>query len=341
MTEQEIKDIRSKFFEQYMRPHMGDKPVAYFPVLHKRYLRNPLRLLLLKIAENNPHYNVIISTKRCNPCEEYKRAIGYHPDGGRSCYIFVNDKIILIDNFDQSYWKNCGVGRATRIHPLCIDACIKTQYCSRCYDGAPFPVYPFIYPSLNDYRQVDPIYPVYYDDKYNEQFLKCVRNNEFKHSIFMRWAHFDMRDEFTALCQSIPNSDVVCNNSMDVDEWMDNISQSKFSIAIRGNGKWSHRELEICSIGVPLFANDRGQRMWEPFLADVHYIDVNPQNFLEKFEYYSNHYDKALIIAERGKRYYEQHHKQKGVQKIFKEIIDTLCGVHPWDDEEKQKRHLL
>ncbi len=274
MNDQEIKQIRSKYFDQFIKPHLGEKPVVIFQDVDHSAMSNPLRVLTAKLAENNKDFNVLFpkDLEGHDACEEYARDIGYKGDRGKIAYIFVNDKIILIDNHDNCYWRHGAIFRLTQwINPLAVDACIKTQYSARCYEGVPFPVFPFIYPSINDYREIQSRYPVYYDAKYHEQFLECVKNNKFKYSIFMRWVCFPRRRKFTDVCKSIPDSDVACENFMKVEEYMDHISQSKFSIAARGNGKWSHRELEICSMGVPLFSEDREQKMWEPFLPDTHY----------------------------------------------------------------------
>jgi len=106
---------------------------------------------------------------------------------------------------------------------------------------------------------------------------------------------------------------------------MNEMSHAKFALAAKGNGKWSHREMEICSIGVPMLRALRGgERMWKPFEPDKHYISVNSKNLMKKFKYYTHHYDEALEIAERGREYYDRYHCQAGMQQIFREIVDDI-----------------
>ena len=91
--------------------------------------------------------------------------------------------------------------------------------------------------------------------------------------------------------------------------------------------KFSHREMEICSVGVPMFTEDRNQRMWRPFLANKHYIPVTPETFIDVFNYYDKHYDEALEIGRNGHDYFMQNHGQAGLQVIFKEIVDKIINL--------------
>ncbi len=307
------------------------RDIVVFPKIEGTRLANPLRILLLKIMTNNPYLEVMTPDNfdGVDVVRKYLNVLDYGGNRGRMSCIFVNDKVIWIDNFDQSYWKHCSIGRLLGRHGQVVDGCIKLQCAPGCYKGVPYPVYPFIYPGPNDYIQDKEKYPVTYSDSHYYEFRKCCEENSFDNTVFARWSNFGQRPKFTKLCKQIEGANV-SGEKMGWEEFIKNMSRSKFCIAARGNGKWSHREMEICSIGCPLLSTDNGGIMWKPFVAGKHYIEITLKNFLETFHYYDEHYDEALTIAARGKEYFDLYHRQPGVQLIFKEIVDTILGRRPW-----------
>jgi len=107
------------------------------------------------------------------------------------------------------------------------------------------------------------------------------------------------------------------------------MSTARFAISVKGGGQFSHREMEAAAIGVPLFYEDRGQRMLEPFLPGVHYILITPKTIQSQFNYYMEHYNEALAIGKRAREYYDKYVLQRGMQDAFKKIIDMiLLGEH-------------
>ncbi len=126
------------------------------------------------------------------------------------------------------------------------------------------------------------------------------------------------------MCKDIPGA-LVTHGRVPFHQYMNEISRSKFAIAMKGVGPWAHREMEICSIGVPMFRDLRGgERMWKSFEPGKHYIAVDFENFPEQLNYYNNNYQEALEIGNAGRQYYDDNHRQAGLQKTFKEIVDTI-----------------
>lgn len=327
----------SEAFKKLFDEHISDKSAEdrdtiVFPEISGK-LANPLRILLQKIIHNNPYHRILTPENfdGFDPVREYMNVLDYGNDRSRSTCIFINNKVIWIDNFDQSNWKHDSRGRLHGRHGKVVDGCIKLQCAPGCNTGLPFPTYPFIYPGPNDYIQGKANYPITYSDKFYHEFKKCCSENSFECNLFARWSNFGQRPQFTELCQQIEGASVAGDRSAIHEEYMMCLARSKFCMAARGNGKWSHREMEICSVGSPLISTDNGGVMWRPFLADTHYIKVTLENFLEVYKYYHEHYDEALVIAERGKQYFDLNHRQPGVQLIFKEIVDTILERLPWN----------
>jgi len=327
-----VEAFEKIFHEHIVEKSAQDRDTIVFPEIGIR-LANPLRILLQKIIHNNPYHRILTPEdfNDFDPVREYMKILDYGNDRSRSTCIFVNDKIIWIDNFDQSNWKHCSIGRLFKKHGQVIDGCIKLQCAPGCYGGLPFNVYPFIYPGPNDYMQGKENYPVTYSDKYYHEFRKCCEEDSFECQLFARWSNFGQRPKFTKLCEQIEGASVSGDRSTVGADYMMCLAKSKFCMAARGNGKWSHREMEICSVGSPLISTDNGGVMWKPFLADTHYIKVTLNNFLEVYHYYNEHYDEALVIAENGKQYFDLYHRQPGVQLTFKEIVDTILGRLSWN----------
>lgn len=332
----QMMTARDKFnplFDKYIRAKLiEDRTTITFP--EPLVFAKPLTLILLKLIDDNPHFQVLTPKDfdGFDVPSEYGRLIGYKRDHGQIGYFFVEDKPILLDYKDVSFWKNGGTGRLVAVAGGdAVDGAIKFQFAPGNYAGCPFSVYPFIYPGPNDYADVGH-FPKYHDSKYNEQFKECCCRNEFHASIFARWASQSARHLFTKVCESIDGSDVLLGkrNFLPINEYMDRMSRSKFAIAARGNGKLSHREFEACSIGVPLLRQNTGELLWRPFLAGVHYIDITPENLIDTFDYYNNHYDEALEIAANGYAYYLDTHPHRSVQNIFKEIVDVILGHQEW-----------
>jgi hypothetical protein len=325
---------REKFdnlFNKYVRPKLlKDRITITFP--EPFCLANPLAMMLLKIINDNHDFQILTPKDfdGFDVTSEYGALIGYKRDFGQIAYLFVEDKPVFVDYKDNSWINHSAVGRLIRYTgPNTVDAAIKFQFAPKNYPNCPFPIIPFIYPGPNDFIELTG-YVKYYDEKYSENFKKCCEENSFTSSIFARWNNFNSRVLFIPLCEKIPNHDVLPNNRLGITEYMERMSTSRFTLAARGNGKLSHREMEACAIGLPLLRQNTGELMWHPFVPDKHYIAVEADNFIEKFNYYNNHYDEALEIAHNGKQYYEENHTQRGVQKIFKEIVDVILGRSKW-----------
>ncbi len=327
----EAKSIFTDIFNKHIKNKLSvTVPTVTFP--DPLAFANPLSIVLLKLIEDNPFIRVLTS-KDFNGLDLpsiYGDKIGYKRDFGSLAYLFINDKVILVDYSDYSFYDNCILGRLTRIAgPNAVDGAIKFQFAPKNYNKSPFPVYPFIYPGPNDLYDL-PRYPKYYNDSLFAKFQDCCLNNSFKSQIFARWACFSYRKKFTELCDDISGSDVKCSRNMDIYTYMNELSQAKFAICARGNGKLSHREMECCAVGLPLLCQDTGALMLSPFIPDHHYIEIELGNFKDVFLYYSNHYDEALEIAQRGREYYLENHTHKGIQNLFNKIVNMVLGKTEW-----------
>jgi len=315
-------------YEKHIKKFKRHKPVVVMPGLYKMGLCNPLRAIMLKLALNNPYVDIV--TPEClhgfDLPRYYSAEIGYRNDRGKICYVFVNDKVLLFDYGDFTKWTNSSSGRIIKAAGQeAVDGLIKFQYAPGNYNGTKFPVFPFIYPGPNDFIALPPRYFPNFSHRYRKQYTECCESNSFDYSVFARWALFMSRPQFTELCKDIPNSNVSGNGLIGY-KYFDMMSRSRFALAARGRGKWSHREMEICSMGVPMMLQQTTARMWRPFEAGKHYIEVTLDNFLEVFKYYDEHYDEAIKIGTNGKEYFDENHCQAGVQKIFYEIVETLLG---------------
>jgi len=314
-------------------------PTVVFPHPDHMRLCSPFRVIIEKLRHNNNLIHPLSSDDfdGVDLTREYGKKIGYHSHNGKMCYIFVNEFPILIDYFDQSHWKHSvavRLYRHTRDSGIdrsdLVKAIIKFQFFDRGeYENLACKVYPFLYPGPNDYGSVSGMRTgdrwLNESDKnrYRSQFQKCVKASSFTYSVFARWKAFLLRRAAIDICKDIPDS-LVTQERAPFPQYMDEMSNSRFSLVIRGNGKWTHREMETCSIGVPMLKISDTERMWKPFEPDVHFIDINIDNFKEKLEYYTNHYSEALEIADRGRQYYDDHYGQLGIQKIFREIVDVI-----------------
>lgn len=327
----ELRDFASNYYKTKVIPIYGtNETVVTFPNFDTCKLANPLRVTLTKAITDNKHLKIIYNTDiEDDPCYKYGELANYKSDRGKMCFIFVNDKPVLIDNHDNCYWKNSCISRALRYSNTddVIVGVIKTQFMDDCYTDCPFPVFPFIYPGPCDFEGGTEKYAISYNENHFENHVNCWRNNKFDSSVFARWTDFPERKKFEILSQQIPNSNIKGSADLDSDEYMACLSRSKFGLAARGNGKFSHREMEICSTGVPLFRQNTGSvQMWRPFIAGKHYIDVTPENFLETFEYYNNRYNEAFEIGLNGYEYFRLYHMHRGLQVIFKEIVESILN---------------
>ncbi len=301
-------------------------PLIIFPQ-DVRKMCNPFRVVLLKIIENNPDF-VILLDEGITDIGKELRLFGRASD---VCLFVLNKQIIFMDYSDNSQIRNSPSKYTYRFfEPEHIGGIVKFQYGTGLYDKIPCRVYPFIYPGSNDYKKMKRGIPYYDPEPYREIFSKCCADGSFESSIFARWAHFKRRRKYTDQCQNIPNSDVHFGKRVSFYEYMDKISRSKFGIVARGNGKWSHREMEIASIGVPMFFESSGGEMLKPFIAGTHYIPVNKHDFMEKFRYYDEHYDEALAIGQAAQGYYNSYHRQRGIQSLFKDLVSMIIDQTPW-----------
>lgn len=318
LVKKHIEPLRSKY-----------DPVIVFPDLHAIRYCNPFNTVLYKIAENNPHFHIVTPEELGEDIIwEFQRKSNFKKP--KISMFILNSKIVCFDYMDvvsikNSFGRHCvTVARKDQVAGI-----IKFQYSKDHYGHFPVPIFPFFYPGFNDYRHVSQGYPLVDIAKYRKKFDECCATNTFASSIFARWAGFPVRMQYTKLCESIPNSDVTTDN-IPFPEYVDCMSTSRFAIAMKGNGQFSHREMEVAAIGVPLFYGDRGQRMLEPFLPGIHYIKVTPENFHDKFNYYMEHYDEALTIGRKAREYYDENLLQPGMQNAFKKIVDMLLTRETW-----------
>ena len=323
-------DIFNSLFDKHVRPQLHDSKITItFP--DPPCFAKPLSVVLLKLMETSDFH--ILTSKNFDGLDvpsEYGAQIGYKRDFGSIAYMFIQDKRIFLDYTDFIQFYHCALGRlVTKAGKDAADGAIKFQFSPNNYADPPFPVYPFVFPGPNDYGDVDH-YVQSFDLRYREQFEECCKNNKFDCSIFARWNKFPSRTKFTELCESIPGADVSLKRDLGIHDYMDRMSKSKFAIAARGKGKFSHREMEACAIGVPLLRENRDDAMWRPFLPGEHYIEIKHDNLYEVFDYYDHHYDEALEIGRNGLQYYENNHTTSGLQSVFKEIVDTVLGKREW-----------
>ncbi len=325
------RELAQYLYNKHIKKFRHDKPVVVFPDIFDSALANPLRVTLLKLMLDNPYIDVI--TPAClngfDLPRYYSSQLGYRNDRGKICYIFIDDKVVLFDYFDFSNWTHSAGGRLfKKTTQEAIDGIIKFQYAPNNTKKLKVPVYPFVYPGPNDFINL-PRYPVCPIESLRAQFKECVKDDAFEYSIFARWSSHRHREVFAKKAKDIALSSI-CYDPVPAYEYFNLMSRSRFAIAARGHGKWSHREMEICSLGVPLIAQKNDACMWRPFEAGKHYIEVTYENFIEVFNYYNEHYDEALSIASNGTKYFDENHSHKGCQKIFNEIVETVLGKRKW-----------
>ncbi len=344
------RKISKSLYEKYILPHKNKKLVTVtFPDIFSAHLSDPFRVSLWKLIIDNPTIQVLTPQDiGIDVIKMYHDSLKFEwqvYNVTRVCYIFVEDKPILVDYSMTSNYKNTPIKRVIKKAGLeSICGAIKFQCGDEGdYKNSPVPVFPFHFPGPNDFRKlpdkrnngnrhVDVFNEVTYSSKYPEQFLENYHQNKFQYSIYARWGEppfkaYRHRPVYTKLAQQIPNSNMVghiSTKSVTREKYFQLMCQSKFGIAIRGGGKWSHREMELCSVGIPWFCEDRGQRMYKPLISGEHYIAVTPDTFLDVFKYYNEHYEEALEIGLNGREYFNKWHEQTGLQLIFKEIVDRI-----------------
>lgn len=345
------REISKRLYDKYLLPLKKHKPLVFFPDIFEVNIADPLRVSLLKLIKNNDHVDVITPKDLGGHdiSQEYHDSLGFEYrtyEHSRVCYLLVDDKVVLVDYSEKSNYMNGPLRRAwkkTNRHDI-VHAMIKFQ-CGDDgdYKSCPVPVYPFLYPGPNDFESLpkerrggqNVFSGVTYFPSYHETFVDNCHHNRFDFSVFARWgcpstSLYGHRRTYNKLSEQIPRSSVVSHSnskSVSVEEYFRLMCKSKFAIAIRGSGKFSHREMEICSVGLPMFTEDRNQRMWRPFLANEHYIPITPETFIDVFNYYDEHYDEALEIGRNGYDYFIQNHGQAGLQVIFKEIVDKIVNL--------------
>ncbi len=345
------KDIAQKIYRKYLLPRKRSKTIVFFPDIFKRRLADPFRISLLKLIKNNDHVDIVTPSDLDghDVSEEYHESLKFEfraYEQNRVCYIFVDDKVVLMDYSELSGYKNGPLRRIKKKtgRDDVVQAMIKFQCGNEDdYKECPVPVFPFLFPGPNDFITLpsdrvagqNVFADVTYFSHYRDTFVQNYRQNKLDFSIFARWGcppygSYEHRRTYNKLAERIPDSNIVAHSSaksVSTEEYFRLMCKSKFAIAIRGSGKFSHREMEICSVGLPMFSEDRGQRMWKPFLPGEHYILITPETFIDVFDYYNNHYEEAFEIGHNGYNYFMKYHGQHGLQLIFKEIIDQIVGI--------------
>lgn len=351
------KEFSKKLYEKYIKPHSSEKITVTFPdVFHsipgrKSCIADPFRIVLLKLIENNPTLQILTPKDTgIDVPNEYWVQSGIEfkvYDSKRICFIFVEDKPVLIDYSENSNWSNGPIRQIVKHDPNFCHAAIKFHCDDSSQGKCPIKVFPFLYPGPNDYRdcpefreseshekEYDVFSRVTYSPDYSTQFLQHYHTNTFKHSITAYWGApakaYDRRRQYAKLAKQIPNSNIVTHQitkSVSMEKYYEELCQSKFGIAIRGSAKFSHREMELSSIGIPWFSENRAQKMYKPLLPGTHYIEVTPDTFLDVFRYYDDHYEEALEIGLNGREYFHKWHSQTGLQLIFREICEQISII--------------
>ncbi|MHA2279785.1 MAG: glycosyltransferase [Promethearchaeota archaeon] len=322
--------IFDDLYAKYVQPLRSKyDPTIVFPDVRTIRYCNPFKTTLFKIIDDNPHFHIILPEELgYDPLWEFQRQSKFKHK--MISFFILNDKTVWIDYGDKvsmgnSFSRHC----LSRLRRDQIAGIIKFQYSKNHYDQFPLPVYPFFYPGFNDYKPRSKRYPFVDIKRYRELFKNCCESEKFAANIFARWAAFPIRQDYTNICQSWKGCDIAAD-TVEFPEYLMRMSTARFAIAIRGNGQFAHREMEAAAIGVPLLYEDRGQRMLEPFLPDIHYIPITTSTFQSKFKYYMQHYDEALAIGKRARDYYDTHLRQAGIQNGFKRIVNMILSGEHW-----------
>jgi len=326
-------------FEQLYLTHFAPlrskyDPLIAFPDIGAIRYPNPLNVILHAITENNPHFHIVTPEELnvgFDPLWEFQRHSKFKAKHSKLGVFLVNDKTVWIDYGDKAAMENSFSRHCVKIlRPEQIGGIIKFQYSKDHYHDSPVPVFPFLYPGYNDYRTITRHYPAINTPALRAIFEQCCADDSFECNLFARWAGFSRRNQYDAICADIPGADISNVDRLQHPEYLRRMSTARFALSIRGNGQFSHREIEAIAIGVPLLYEDRGQSMIAPLIPDHHYIKITPGTLKSKLEYYLEHYDEALAIAKRARDYYDTHFSQAGMQNAFKKIVDMILTGEAW-----------
>jgi len=238
--------------------------------------------------------------------------------------IKVNDKHVFFDGTERR-------GLASESNLLPFDLIIKGQYHKpKFYAASIAPVSPFVY-TLNSYD-------MQMINKYRKIRQQCMKDRTFASSMFWSGSLYTNKIQRWAVKIALDSTRFGDSKKKPFEAFYNALARTQVGIVPAGGGDFTHRELELESVGTPYFRKTYNLQTYKPRIPNVHYYSIGGdevginkilKHFIDYFEpngeyrnFTDEEWEQYCDISRNSLAWFDSNAGPQGSFNNFKEILE-------------------